>query len=654
MAVAHCHSGPLLFFFLSILFNILPVTFTGSESEALLKFKKSLNDPPALSPWEPGSTPCAKNKKWNGVICEHGIVTGVHLGSLGLSGNIDVQALLELPGLRTLSLINNSFSGPIPEFNRLGALKALYLTGNEYSGPIVANFFEKMQSLKKVWLSNNNFSGEVPSSLGKLENLMELHLENNQFSGQIPSLVQNSLKELYLSYNKLTGEIPNGMERFNKEAFAGNEGLCGEVIGKSCQVNASLGAGAGGGEGEQNGGKVSMAVVTTIVVILSVVLVMIIVMRRKSNDFEELEKEHGDEAVEVRISGSVRGQITGGGAGSIKKTNSSTKRGSNRSGSSRGGTGDLVVVNEEKGTFGMQDLMKAAAEVLGNGGLGSAYKALMNNGLYVVVKRMRELNRMGKDGFDAEIRRLGRLQHPNVLPPLAYHYRKDEKLLVYEYMPKGSLLYLLHGDRGPDHADLNWPARLRIVQGIAQGLNYLHQELTFLDLPHGNLKSSNILLTENYEAVLSDYGFSPLINTTHITQALFAYKSPEAQLHQVSAKSDVYCLGIVILEILTGKFPSQYFNNGKGGTDVVQWVYSAIADKREIEVLDPEIASSQYSIEDMKTLLHIGAMCADSNPNKRLEIKEVVSRIQELRVGGKDTESASLQSMPSLIDLSSG
>ncbi|KAK6911836.1 Leucine-rich repeat-containing N-terminal, plant-type [Dillenia turbinata] len=645
MAVAHSHSGPFFFFFFfTVFFNILPVTFPGSESEALLKFKKSLHNPPALSPWEPGSTPCAKNKKWNGVICEHGIVTGVHLGDLGLSGDIDVQALLELPGLRTLSLINNSFSGFIPEFNRLGALKALYLTGNQYSGPIAANFFETMQSLKKVWLSNNKFSGEIPSSLGMLENLMELHLENNEFSGQIPPLAQNSLKDLHLANNKLTGEIPQGMERFNKEVFVGNEGLCGRVIGKSCQADASSGAGGVGGPGaEESGGNISMAVVTTIVVILSVILVLIIVMRRKSNDFEELEKEPGDEPVEVRISESVRGQNAGGVAGSVKKTNSTTKRGSSRGGSSRGGMGDLVMVNDEKGAFGMQDLMKAAAEVLGNGGLGSTYKALMTNGLYVVVKRMRELNRMGKDGFDAEIRRLGRLQHPNVLPPLAYHYRKDEKLLVYEYMPKGSLLYLLHGDRGPDHADLNWTACLRIVQGIAQGLNFLHQELTFLDLPHGNLKSSNILLTENYEPVLSDYGYSPLINSSHVMQALFAYKSPESQLYQqISAKSDVYCLGIVILEILTGKFPSQYFNNGKGGTDVVQWVYSAIADKREVEVLDPEIASSQNSIEDMKTLLHIGAMCTEGNPNKRLDIKEAVCRIQELSVGGKGTESASL------------
>ena len=106
---------------------------------------------------------------------------------------------------------------------------------------------------------------------------------------------------------------------------------------------------------------------------------------------------------------------------------------------------DLMMVNDEKGSFGLPDLMKAAAEVLGSGGLGSAYKAIMTNGLSVVVKRMREMNMLGRDQFDAEMRRFGRIRHKNILTPLAYHYRKEEKLLVSEYMPKGSSLYVLHG-----------------------------------------------------------------------------------------------------------------------------------------------------------------------------------------------------------------
>lgn len=123
-----------------------------------------------------------------------------------------------------------------------------------------------------------------------------------------------------------------------------------------------------------------------------------------------------------------------------------SSHGEHKKASSRGGSmGDLVMVNDEKGVFGLQDLMKAAAEVLGNGGLGSAYKAAMANGLSVVVKRMREMNKIGRDVFDAEMRQFGRIRHSNILIPLAYHYRREEKLFVTEYMPKGSLLYVLHG-----------------------------------------------------------------------------------------------------------------------------------------------------------------------------------------------------------------
>jgi len=122
-----------------------------------------------------------------------------------------------------------------------------------------------------------------------------------------------------------------------------------------------------------------------------------------------------------------------------RKESTSSKKGVGRS------IGDLVMVNDERGTFGLPDLMKAAAEVLGNGGLGSAYKASMASGLSVVVKRMREMNKVSRDIFDAEMRRFGRLRNPNILTPLAYHYRKEEKLYVTEYMPKGSLLYVLHG-----------------------------------------------------------------------------------------------------------------------------------------------------------------------------------------------------------------
>jgi serine/threonine protein kinase len=189
------------------------------------------------------------------------------------------------------------------------------------------------------------------------------------------------------------------------------------------------------------------------------------------------------------------------------------------------------------------------------------------------------------------------------------------------------------GDRGISHAELNWPTRLKIIKGIARGMGFLHTEFACYDVPHGNLKSSNVLLSEDYEPLLCDYAFNPLINTTQAMHALFAYKSPEyTQYQQLSPKSDVYCLGIIILEILSGKFPSQYHNNGKGGIDVVQWVLTAMSENREEEVIDPEMASSTNSLKQMLQLLQIGAACIHSDPGQRLDMREAIRRIEGAQV----------------------
>ncbi|KAK8547291.1 hypothetical protein V6N13_098004 [Hibiscus sabdariffa] len=313
------------------------------------------------------------------------------------------------------------------------------------------------------------------------------------------------------------------------------------------------------------------------------------------------------------------------------ESNRRSKSGSRRESATKTGMADMVMVNGEKGEFRLQDLMKASAEVLGNGVLGSAYKATLAGGLSVVVKRMRWMNRLGKDEFDAELRRFGKLKHCNVLTPLAYYFRKEEKLIVSAYMPKGSLSYLLHGTTDRAHTNLNWPTRLKIVKGVAQGLDFIHKEFATHDLPHGNLKSSNVLLTETYDPLLSDYAFQPLASPNNVAQAMFAYKSPEyVQYQQVSPKSDVYCLGIIILEVMTGKHPSQYQIDGQSGIDIVQWVQTSILENRALELIDPEIASNASSTDNMLRLLEIGAACVESNPDKRLPLNKAITRIEKI------------------------
>lgn len=164
-------------------------------------------------------------------------------------------------------------------------------------------------------------------------------------------------------------------------------------------------------------------------------------------------------------------------------------------------------------------------------------------------------------------------------------------------------------------------------------MGFLHSEFAKHDLPHGNLKSSNVLLCDDYEPLLSDFAFNALVSTPVAAQALFAYKTPDyIQYQKVSPKSDVYCLGITILEILTGKFPSQYLITGKGGTDVVQWVLTAISEHRLQEVLDPDIVSNTSSLNQILRLLHIAVACIESNSEKRLDMREAIRRIQEVQL----------------------
>ncbi|KAE8700721.1 Jasmonate-zim-domain protein 6, putative isoform 1 [Hibiscus syriacus] len=559
---------------------LLPWAFSASDSEALLKLKKSLTNAGALDSWVPGSPPCSGPRgPWRGLLCEGGVVKGLRLEGMGLSGTIDVDALVEMKALGSFSVENNSFTDTIPQLNRLGALKALSLSRNKFSGEIPSQYFVKMRSLRRVRLSHNKFTGEIPVSLARLPNLVGLHLQFNQFRGRIPSFYSQVLKSFNVSNNILEGEIPSSLSRFSASSFAANPFLCGEQIDVECPSTPN-----------NTYKKTKAALMVALgAMLLLVIIFFAIRLRNKNQKVSYVLRRSGSSnaATELPVSVLPKTEDT------VKSACSDLTVSNHRKPS----VAELVMVNDEMGVFGLTDLMKASAEVLGNGPLGSSYK-------------------------------LGKLSHPNVLPPLAYHYRKEEKLVVYEYLRNGSLLYHWHGDA--ESCRLDWPTRVKIVRGIAKGLEYLHNEFASRDVPHGNLKSSNVLLGPDYNPLLSDYGFHPLLNVEGL-EGLFAYKTPEAMQKQtVSPKSDVYCLGIIIIEMLTGERPSQSVHDGNGLTDIVQWVESAFTEGRQAELLDTKIQGFRNSIGSMEKLLRIGALCTKTSPEERLSIKEAVGMIEEI------------------------
>nr|XP_034923536.1 probable LRR receptor-like serine/threonine-protein kinase At4g31250 [Populus alba] len=302
--------------------------------------------------------------------------------------------------------------------------------------------------------------------------------------------------------------------------------------------------------------------------------------------------------------------------------------------------GQFHFVRCDRGRFDLQDLLKASAEVVGSGTLGSSCKTVLSDGPSMVVKRFRHMSTVGNEEFHEHMRKLGTLSHPNLLPLVAYYYRKEEKLLVSDLIENGSLASRLHAKRAPGKPWLDWPTRLKIVKGVARGLVYLYKEFPTLALPHGHLKSSNVLLDDQFEPLLTDYALVPLVNRDHAQQVMVAYKSPEfTHSDRTTRKTDVWSLGILILEILTGKFPENYLMQGRGGdADLATWVNSVVREEWTGEVFDMDIMRTKNCEKEMQKLLKTGMCCCEWNMENRWDLKEAVAKIEELKERDNDND----------------
>ncbi|PAN43427.1 hypothetical protein PAHAL_8G235200 [Panicum hallii] len=642
----------------------------GADAAALLRLKQSFSDPTGrLEAWSASSpsTPCDAKSPWPGVQCYKGNLAGLRLTHMNLSGSFDFGAVAKLPGLHSINLKHNNFSGPLPaSLGTVRSLRALYLSFNAFSGPLPADVFVNMRWLKKLYLDGNNITGPLPAdAIAAAPRLIELHLDRNEIDGPVPFKLPASLKLFNVSHNRLTGSIPPDIaKRYDKSAFAGNAGLCGSP-GSDSAVCVAAGPApppkmppptAADFMAVQEETSVFVVIGIILLVILLVSGAMVLMLRQD-------ERNSAAPAYDYYAAGATGASAAGAAAGSSKPAAGSRSGemvsvdvaggGSSSHGGSGAGSrrmGEFVLLTEDIPAFGLPDLMKASAEVLGNGTLGSAYKAAMRNGVTVAVKRMRDMNRVGRDEFEQHVHMLGELRHPNVLPPVGYHYRKEEKLIVSEYMARGSLLYMLHGDQSPNRVVLDWPARVRIAVGVARGLAFLHEKLGIptgrlvsmdgadFDAPpppppHGNLKSGNILLDADLEPRLVDYGFFPLVNSAQAPQAMFAFRSPEGTTRAVvSARSDVYCLGVVLLELVTGRFPSQYLLTARGGTDVVHWAAGAVAEGGERDLVDPAIAAGGG--DAAVRLLRVGVHCAKPEPECRPSVAEAARMMEDIAAAG--------------------
>ncbi|XP_047176128.1 probable inactive receptor kinase At2g26730 [Vigna umbellata] len=301
----------------------------------------------------------------------------------------------------------------------------------------------------------------------------------------------------------------------------------------------------------------------------------------------------------------------------------------------------IMTVEERKGLiffndsqkFQMGELLRASAEPLGHGILGNSYKAMLNSGSTIVVKRLRDLKPFTKEEFEKIVNAIADMKHPNLLPLLAYYHSRDEKLMLYSFAGNGNLFSRLH-DRGGNRAPFGWNSRLSVARGVARALVYLHLNHKFQNVvPHGNLRSSNVLFDENDAVLVSDFGLASLIAQPIAAQHMVVYKSPEyGYARKVTMQADVWSYGSLLIELLTGKVSINSAPQGTNGVDLCSWVHRAVREEWTAEIFDKEISGQKSALPGMLRLLQLAMRCIERFPEKRPEMREVMREVEKIQV----------------------
>lgn len=594
------------------------ITDLNSDQLALLDFANEVPHGRKLN-WSTSNPICTS---WVGITCnlDNTRVIALRLPGIGLLGPIPLNTLGRLDALQVLSLRSNRLNVNLPpDVPSIPSLHNLYLQHNNLSGVIPKSISSKITFFD---ISYNSFTGAIPDVIQNLTELSSLYLQNNSLSGTIPELDLPKLKHLNLSFNNLSGSIPFSLRKFPKESFLGNIQLCGAPL-PPCAISPSP-LPLPKKEKKSFWKRLSLGVIIGIaaailalLLLLVIILVICILKRRR-------ETENGREAK---------------GKGVIRSEKEAKEEYS--SGVQEAEKNKLVFFEGCSYNFDLEDLLRASAEVLGKGSYGTTYKAVLEDGTTVVVKRLKEVA-VGKKEFEQQMDVIGRVgQHLNVVPLRAYYYSKDEKLLVYDYMPAGNFSTLLHGNRGEEKTPLSWDARVKIALSSARGISHIHSSGTG-KLAHGNIKSNNILLTQDQEACISDFGLASIMTSPATpSRSIAGYRAPETvETRKFTQKSDVYSFGVVLLELLTGKAPLQ----SPGRDDVVdlpRWVQSVVREEWTAEVFDVDLIRDQNIEEDMVQMLQIAMACVAKAPDQRPRINEVVRMIEEVRVSDSDTRPSS-------------
>ncbi|EPS63998.1 somatic embryogenesis receptor-like kinase 1, partial [Genlisea aurea] len=559
---------------------LLPAsTFANMEGDALHSLRTNLDDPNnVLQSWDPTLVnPCT----WFHVTCNNdNSVIRVDLGNAALSGQLVPQLGL-LKNLQYLELYSNNISGLIP--SDLGNLT----------------------NLVSLDLYLNSFDGPIPDTLGKLSKLRFLRLNNNSLSGSIPLSLTNisSLQVLDLSNNRLSGAVPDvgSFSLFTPISFANNLDLCGPVTGRPCPGSPPFSPppplvpppplSSPGGNGVT--GAIAGGVAAGAALLFAAPAIAFAWWRRRKPQ-EYFFDVPAEEDPEVHL-----GQL---------------KRFSLR---------ELQVATD---SFSHKN-------ILGRGGFGKVYKGRLADGSLVAVKRLKEERTPGGElQFQTEVEMISLAVHRNLLRLRGFCMTPTERLLVYPYMANGSVASCLR-ERAANEAALDWSTRKRIALGSARGLSYLHDHCD-PKIIHRDVKAANILLDEEFEAVVGDFGLAKLMDykDTHVTTAVrgtIGHIAPEyLSTGKSSEKTDVFGYGIMLLELITGQ---RAFDLARLANDddvmLLDWVKGLLKEKKLEMLVDPDL-QNKYVEAEVEQLIQVALLCTQSSPMDRPKMAEVVRMLE--------------------------
>lgn len=427
-------------FLISFPFLIQSTHSVDDVQTTLVKFIQKLsssNDiPDPTWGWNLSSDPC--KDQWKGVSCSNRTfqVQKLLLDGLNFSGTFDPWILCTgnesfAESLNELSLNDNSLRVEnLEEISSCKYLSRLHLRGNLFSGNL-PDSMSRLNNLKTLEISQNQFSGVLPD-LARISGLTEFLAQDNEFSGLISKFDFSNFLKFNVSKNNFSGPIPDGGSRFPASSFDNNLGLCGEPLPDKCPPD----------DKSKSGFSRDQILMFSGYFLIGLIVVLLILYKFCTKGKKN--KKKVSDTIDLKVEAS---DYDGSTKLSIVSNDKSEASKSETSATSAESAKSLVVLSSpEVNGLKFEELLKAPAELIGRGKHGSVYKVICEGqGLTMAVKRIKDWSLSSND-FKIRMKRLDQVRHPSVLPPIAFYCSKQEKLLVYEYQPNGSLFKLLHGN----------------------------------------------------------------------------------------------------------------------------------------------------------------------------------------------------------------